>query len=354
MSEHKTQWDQYVNQECTRLLPLLVERCVVLDQHQPNLIGERYLMQSISTTSGKKITLFGTLHDGMRVVIKATSDERGAEEIEEEREARRTLEGLQFAAERFFTPREIYYFKAGGLTVSIQEYIEQTSSFIERPIAEQFALALQGFKTQEGAHATTHSHMRAISHIFHIWEAPEYLRAARDFATVGDTEAAYAALEQGSLRIDQYAGFLTHSDFVPHNFRVRDGHLYLLDHSALRFGNKYESWARFINFMVLYNPPLANALLAYVSENRLPGESETLRLMRIYRGIEIIAYYTRLISRSDGPLKELNKERISFWKAVLTSIVDRVTLSPEVRESYMAKRDALRTPEEKLRQQGLH
>lgn len=354
MSEHKAAWDQYVTRERARLLPLLAERGVVLDQHQPNVIGERFLMQSISTTSGQKITLFGKLKDGTRVVIKATSDERGAAEIEEERVARRTLDSLQFAAERFYAPREVYYFKAGGLTVSIQDYIEQTSPFIERPLAEQFALALQGFKTQEGAHATTYRHMQTISRIFPIWESREYLAAGQEFATTGGTEVALRELERGARIVDQYSGFLTHSDFVPHNVRVKDGHLYLLDHSSLRFGNKYESWARFINFMVLYNPPLADALLTYVKENRLPNEYESLRLMRIYRAIEIIAYYTRLLARSDGALKELNTERVAFWRAVLTSVVDRVPLPPEVREAYTTKRDALRSPDEKLRQQGLH
>ncbi len=354
MSEHKAAWDQYVTRERARLLPLLSERGVVLDQHQPNVIGERYLMQSISTTSGKKITLFGTLKDGTRVVIKATSDPRGAAEIEEERVARRTLDTLQFAAERFYAPREVYYFKAGGLTVSIQDYIEQTSPFIERPLKEQFALALQGFKTQEGAHATTYSHMQSIARVFHIWESKEYLSAAHEFAQTGSTEDAYGALTHHARTIDQYAGFLTHSDFVPHNVRVKDGHLYLLDHSALRFGNKYESWARFINFMVLYNPPLADALLVYVEKNRLPGEYESLRLMRIYRGIEIVAYYTRLLARSEGSLKELNRERVAFWRALLVSAVARQPLHPEIRTAYMAKRDALRTPDEKLRQKGLH
>jgi hypothetical protein len=354
MSEHKAAWDQYVIQERARLLPLLTERDITLDQHQPNLIGERYLMQAISTTSGKKITLFGTLKDGARVVIKATSDELGATEIEEERVARRTLDSLQFAAERFYTPREVHYSNAQGLTVSIQEYIVQDSPFIERPLTEQFALALKGFKTQEGAHATTYSHMRTISNVFHIWESRDYCAAARAFAEVSDTDTAYQELVAGTRTIDQYTGFLTHSDFVPHNFRVKDGHLYLLDHSSLRFGNKYESWARFINFMVLYNPPLADALLSYVMENRLPNEYESLRLMRIYRAIEITAYYTRLLARSEGSLKELNAERVAFWRSVLTAIVGRTPLEPKLREAYVAKRDALRSPDEKLRQQGLH
>lgn len=354
MSEHKAAWDQYVTQERARVMPLLTERGITLDQHQPNLIGERYLMQAISTTSGKKITLFGTLKDGTRVVIKATSDELGASEIEEERVARRTLDSLLFAAERFFTPREVYYCKSRGFTVSIQEYIEQTSPFIERPLVEQCTLALQGFKTQEGAHATTYSHMHTISNVFHIWESKEYCVAARAFAEASGATTAYQELERGARIIDQYAGFLTHSDFVPHNFRVKDGHLYLLDHSSLRFGNKYESWARFINFMVLYNPPLADALLSYVKENRLPNEHESLRLMRIYRGIEITAYYTRLLAQSEGSLKELNSERVTFWQSVLSSIVNRVPLEPVLRDTYIAKRDALRSPDEKLRQQGLH
>ena len=44
MSKHKAVWDQYVTRERARIMPLLTERGITLDQHQPNLIGERYLI----------------------------------------------------------------------------------------------------------------------------------------------------------------------------------------------------------------------------------------------------------------------------------------------------------------------
>jgi hypothetical protein len=365
MPDARTEWNSYVQKERALLTPILTARSVTLEERQPHLMGERYLMQAISTTSGKKITLLGRTKDGTRVVIKATSDPAGAQEIEEERRSRRTLSGLVFASYRFHSPKELYYFSAGGMTVSIQEYIEQTSTFLARPLEEQFALALQGFKTQEGAHATTYGHLKRISKVFTIWESPQYLLAAQshiDAVQRTDTEhvtlvtlgLGYEELKSHAYTIDQYSGFLTHSDFVPHNIRVADGKLYLLDYSSLRFGNKYESWARFINFMVLHNPPLADLLETYVHDNRSSGEYESLRLMRIYRAIEILAYYAGILEKSEGQTRDLNRARITFWTEVLGSILERRSLAEGAREAYIEIRDTLRSPEEKERQKDLH
>ena len=52
--------------------------------------------------------------------------------------------------------------------------------------------------------------------------------------------------------------------------------MYLLDHSSLRFGNKYEGWARFRNFTTFYNRPLEEALLLYMRNNR--AEEKCFRL----------------------------------------------------------------------------
>jgi hypothetical protein len=161
-------------------------------------------------------------------------------------------------------------------------------------------------------------------------------------------------LDDNEKTLDQYGGFLTHWDFIPQNFRIRDGKLYLLDHSSIRFGNKYEGWARFTNFMTLYNPPLAAALIQYVALNRTPEESLALKLMRAYRLVELIRYYASWLSRTEGSLHELTRVRIAFWTQALEAILAERELASEVIESYKSKRDALRSPEEKLRQKDLH
>ena len=161
-------------------------------------------------------------------------------------------------------------------------------------------------------------------------------------------------LKQNTETIDQYSSFLTHVDFVPHNFRVKGGKLYLLDHSSIRFGNKYEGWARFLNFMALYNPPLEKALTDYVHNNRTTEEHLSLKLMRIYRLGEIIYYYSRTLRKVVDDLHSLNLERIHFWSKILKAVLDDVYVSKDIIDNYKKTRDGLRSEEEKKRQIGLH
>ncbi len=167
-------------------------------------------------------------------------------------------------------------------------------------------------------------------------------------------ERAYGVLRENEEVIEQYTGFLTHTDFVPHNIRIHNGQMYLLDHSSLTFGNKYEGWARFLNFMTLYNPPLTGLLTEYVKNNRTSEESVSLRMMRIYRLGEIIWYYIRTLEKSEGDLRTLNEARITFWSTVLTHILDNTPVPESVILDYKNTRDSLRSEEEKKRQQGLH
>jgi hypothetical protein len=130
--------------------------------------------------------------------------------------------------------------------------------------------------------------------------------------------------------------------------------IYLLDTASLRFGNKYEGWARFLNFMTLYNPALEGALVQYVRDNRTPEESETLSLMRIYRLGEILSYYSDWLEKVSGDLHALTKARIAFWSQALAAQLQGETLSQESIASYKNQRDSLRSEDEKRRQIGLH
>lgn len=360
-------WEDYRAKEFDRAKPMLFRLGFELEEKQPHLGGERYLMQSITTVSGRKLILIGRRKkDGKRVVIKATSDDRGAEELRRERQCRQLLEKINFAYQTFFFPQEVLFGKFEGMTVSIQEFIEQDAAFLERPQKEQFDIALRAFKAQEGTHATTARHLRLISKKFDIANAKKYLelfhahrekilKRSKDDTGLQDLLSAVAQeLSENRENIEQYSGFLTHIDFVPHNFRVANDRIYLLDHSSLRFGNKYEGWARFLNFMALYNPPLESAFVQYVSDNRTPEESLSLRLMRLYRLAEIIAYYAETLEKSDGNLLKLNQVRIKFWSGVLRSIMNKMPIPREIIDEYKKTRDSLRSEDEKTRQIGLH
>lgn len=359
-------WRAYCAQELALLTPILTKLGIVLEDSQPHIAGERYLMHAVTTTSGKKLILLGRMEEsGMRVVIKATRDTAGKRELTHERDCRAFLAKIRFAYDTFFSPEEILFLEREGFLVSVQAYIAQSTTFLERPVREQFMLALNAFKAQESAHATTYEHARSIRKIFGSMNAAEYEGAFKQFRecvrSAAETKHLEPLLERASKSltgntrvIEQYTGFLTHTDFVPHNFRVVGSNIYLLDHSSLRFGNKYEGWARFLNFMALYNRELEVALSTYVQVNRAPEEYQALQQMRIYRLGEILCYYVRTLPQSEGDLRALNIERIKFWSSLLEAILNGTSLPESCIEAYKKVRDSLRSTEEKVRQQGLH
>lgn len=336
------------------LTPLLAELGYRLDAKQPHISGERTLMGPIG--GGRKLVLLATDAHGTRVVIKASNDPKAIEEMEHERVCRDFLEKIKFAYEVFSSPKELLHARRRGYTVVVTKFIEQDTNFLDRPTKEQFGLALRAFKAQEGAHATTYEHARAIQSTFGEMRAKDYIEKLSEYARVTGLPEALAFVEKHKETLEQYSGFLTHWDFTPHNIRVRGECVYLLDHSSLRFGNKYEGWARFINFMELYNPPLARALIQYVKDNRTREESESLRVMRVYRLVELIRYYHSWLPRTEGNLHDLAKARISFWTQVLETVLssDDAVISESVVLEYKKTRDALRSEEEKERQRGLH
>lgn len=362
----KAAWDAYCSAELEVLVPLLKRHGFTLDIEQRHTGGERYLMQAITTASGKKLILTGTGRDGTKVIIKATRDADGIREIEHERSCRNVLHQINFASFIFHTPEELAYVQEDGFVITVQRFIEQTQTFLDRPLEEQFSLALSAFEAQESAHATTSKHRALIGGVYLIRTAETYLKNFMDFVDKitdarpqdiklqGILDRALATLKESELIIEQYSGFLTHTDFVPHNIRIHGNTIYLLDHSSLTFGNKYEGWARFLNFMTLYNPSLTDLLTQYVKDNRTPEESISLRMMRIYRLGEIIWYYVQTLEKSAGDLYTLNEARVTFWSTVLTHVLDNIPILDNVIEDYKKTRDSLRSEDEKKRQIGLH
>lgn len=352
-------WESYRDEEFARAREVLGRRGFSLDAKQPHTEGERYL-----AFSGEKLVLLGADVKRTRCVIKVSSRPAGMKEIRHEYACRAVLHDLDFAYRPFFSPEEIAYFDDGGLRVLATKFIEEEKGFLEYSLPEQFFLALGAFKTQEGVQATTYRHAQTIKDIFGIASANSYLKEFAAYRTtvaragIPETDAALAAaqsfLTERKENIERYAGFLTHTDFVPHNLRIADEHLYLLDHTSLRFGNKYESWGRFVNYMTLYHPALESALVDYVRTNRSVEEYEALRLMRAYKLGFLIAFYASNLAKTSGDLHELSIRRVRFWTQALEAVLADEALSLNVIDAYKKERDALRSEEEKSRQRLLN
>jgi hypothetical protein len=363
----KMEWGAFVRTELARLTTALAPLGYALDETQVHLGGERYLMLGKRDVGGGgvKFVLTGKrVRDGKRVVVKTSSSRDGKLEIARERTCRENLLSLPFSYNTFIIPEELLYTTRGGTLIFITEYIPQ-EPFFEKSNTEQFALVLSALKVQEGVHATTYSHAKHIEKVFgisttkdYVSEYAEWMEESRPaFSHVPDLEDALLRgsqfLETHQETLERYCGFLTHADFVPNNFRVADGKLYLLDVASLHFGNKYESWARLTNFMARHNPALERGLIQYVRDNRSAEEYLSLRLMRIHKLGFLLSFYATALSKSAGNDRALTLARLSFWATVLSSLLEN-TLVPEATVlAYAEKADALRSPEEKARQAEL-
>lgn len=366
--DDRNTWNTYRDAELARLAPLLAKLGYHLDDAQVHIDGERYLMAGARDVGGggKKLVLTAKeTGSDTRVLIKFSTDEAGRREIERERHARTIINKLDFAYHAFLTPRELFVLDRQDYTLSITEYIEQERPLLSRPLEEQFFIALHAFETQEGVHATTNVHAHAIKKAFGSVGTHEYLEEFERFCArtrENDPnnielrhalERATAFLREHKTSIDRFSGFLTHADFVPNNLRIRGRDLYLLDYASIHFGNKYESWARFINFMTHHNRSLELALANYVRHNRGEEEYLNLRLMRAYKLGYLLMYHTSALERAEGALRELVRARITLWTHVLISVLDDTPPSEAVVNEYLKKLHSLRSDEEKARQREM-
>ncbi len=346
--------------EFKTLTTILASLGFSLDERQPYVSGERYLM------AGGKLVLAGTrVSDGTQVIIKASRIESGIKEIESEKKSRDLMQTLAFANKKILIPEELYFGHIGGYVILVMRFIQQDVVFAARPLEEQFFIALNAFESQESFHATTFEHMRSIKNVFPILTSKEYLA---DFKRLKESTAhhysdtvlqnllteAEDVLQKQKDTIDRYASYLTHTDFVPHNFRLHDRAIYMLDcvpnYATVHFGNKYEGWARFLNYMALHSPALEKLLTEYLRKERGEDEYLALRLMRMYKIAFLLDFYARALAKTTGDLHELTTARITYWQAMLRAVLDDQPLPDEVTFAYRATRDRLRSAEEKERQ----
>lgn len=313
----------------------------VLESEQPHISGERFLH------SPTKMVLLGRDAEGRHVVIKVSAHPVGVAQLEQEKKVRDFISTIPFAQETLLLPVEVFFGRAGEYTVFVTEYIVQEKIFVAYPLEEQFFLALRAFESQEAFHATTYEHVRRIRTVFNDVSAEEYIRRLKAW---GVSKRAEDFLEQHQTVLERYAHYLTHTDFVPHNIRVHDRAIYILDQTAIEFANKYEGWARFMNYMIVHNPALERLLVQYVKDNRGEDEYLALRMMRVYKAAFLVRFYRESLSKTEGDLHLLTQTRVHFWERVLECLLEDVEIPAALLESYMEKRQTLRSEEEKKRQ----
>lgn len=353
----KEEWDRYQEQELARFEPLFVRLGITPDMKQPHVGGERYLM------SGKKLVLTGTQSaDGRRVVMKISSDPEGRGEIRYEQAAHNLLQTLAFANDTLLSPDELFFEDAEHGTILVTAFIEQPSVFFARPLQEQFFLALRVLEAQEGFHAVTYEHEKQVQKTFPVLRSSKYIGEFGEFSDAiegnqPDNAQLHALLKQSLAflyenmdTIDRYAPHLTHTDLAPHNMRVSGRGIFLLDYASFHFGNKYEGWARFLNYMLIHNPELEKLLADYVRTNRGADEYLSLRLMRVYKIGFLLDYYARSLAHTTGDLHSLTEARIAFWTGALEAILADKSLARSLVDAYTQTRNTLRTKEETARQ----
>lgn len=356
----KEDWDAYTQYELKKALPIINGLGFTIDKEQVHIGGERHLM------SGLKLVLTGqNIKDKNKVIIKFSSKNEGKIEIEHEHKTRKVISNLNFSYRKFLLTEEVLFEKKDDYTISVVSYISQKKKFFDHDLKDQFFLSLRALETQEGTHITTYSHIKEIKKTFGIMTADKYIEDFKTFLydiqsnNIKNKELektlskALEFLADHKKIIDKYCNFFTHSDFVPHNIRVVDHDIYLLDHTSVHFGNKYESWARFINYMVIYNPELEEALTEYVKKNRDKEEYLALRLMRIYKLGFLLKFHVTSFIKTSGDIHILSKIRIDFWTNILNSILLDKPISKETVKKYKLSRDSLRSVEEKRRQDNL-
>lgn len=354
----KQEWNSYINKELLIFRPFFIRLGIILDTDQLHVTGERYLM------SGKKLVLTGTYKDDKnkkRIIVKVSSDDAGRSEIRSERKIYKTLQTLPFANSALLFMNELDFEDAKIGTLLVTEFIEQPKVYAQLTLLKQFHLASRMFEEQEGFNVTIYEHEKLIKKIFSIFRSNDYLKEFKKYKNnikrnLPDNVTLHSLLERAQTLLtenkdttDRYSPYLTHTDLAPHNMRVSDHGIFLLDYSSFAFGNKYEGWARFLNYMLIHNPKLERLLCDYLRD-RGQDEYLSLQLMRIYKIVFLLEYYTQSLTRTTGNLHRLTKIRIDLCTKILESILDDTVISKNVIDTYINTRNKLRTKEEAVRQ----
>lgn len=335
----------------------LTKNGFTLDETQPHISGER------SHMSQNKFVLLGCSNKtNKRVVIKCGNTKDVREEIKIEKEIRDKLEELGDVDSNISMPKECYFKKIGSWLFFIIEFIPQEKVFVAHSLKEQFYTILPILEGYEAFHLTTYKHIRKIHNVCTKYTETEYSDDVQNFIKDINNSEINQELKNKLREIETYwndhkniinklGNNLIHTDFVPHNFRIHNKKIYALDFSAVRFGNKYETWARFLNYMTIHNPDLVEKLTSYLHIYGNINDIESLKMMRLYKILFILRHYARtVLSYAENNEKKLTHIRIAFWFNVLMHTLQNELLPSEKHLAYISKRDSLRSLEEKERQ----
>lgn len=354
----RQKWDEKIKSELPIIRELLSTIGVTLDEIQPNLIGEKFLMKT------DKFVLNGVYApEKARVIVKISNHKAGIKELEADRHIAQVVDKLSFSTEKIKTAKEYFYGDLGGYRVMVQEFLDQPEALIKLKLEDQYYISMRGFSVLESFYLAAKSHYKEVKSHFPILTGKDYLKTfskylksvhkiLNDPSVDSKLDDAYSLFKKHLKLIDKYSTYLVHEDFVPHNFRIYNNILYFIDHEALRFGNKYESWARYVNWMLVQNPPMEEKLVQHVQKIG-PEDYLNLRMMRLLKCAQLITYYAETLAKTSGDTYTLNLRRFNLWLEVLVALTNDRKLHSSFIEEYKQARDVLRTDDEKQRQKLL-
>ncbi len=285
-----------------------------------------------------------------KVIIKISNSYGGMEEIKSEKRAQDTLSNVTFSQEKILFPEEILYKESPQHTIRITKFIDQEKVFSAYSSEEKFFMIIKELETEEAFYANTYEHIGVVKNIFPVSHATDYIRSLKSFEVGPKKGDALKLLEKNVDLIETRSNYLTHTDFVPSNFRVSGGHLYMIDLSSMHFANRYEGLARFLNWCIIHDLKLEELITEYIKKNRGEEELLCLRLMRIYKAGFLINHYKNTLNKTQGDLHILNQKRLDLWQYFLECLLDNKSIDQSMVEKYRTERNDLRSTGEVERQ----
>ena len=352
-------WEAKIDREIPEIKSLLLGLGYEIDEQQPNLLGEKFLMKI------DKFILNGTrLSDGKRVIVKISKDKDGIEEIEADRKASKNLGTLTFALETVKIAEEFYFDKMDGYIIFIIEFLEQKEPLMKLPLEDQFYITLRAFDILENIYLSTFEHKKQVKNKFPILTAEDYMKKFLQYRDninkiLNDPEVnqkislAKDIFKKNLKVVERYGNFLVHEDFVQQNFRLQNNILYFIDHEALQFGNLHETQARYLNFMLVHSPKLEKKITQHIKQKSEKENSDaylSLQMMRLLKCTQLLEYYAKSLEKSAGDEYKISKVRFDFWLDVLEHLSEDKPVHDSLVEEYKNARDNLRSKEEVERQ----
>lgn len=285
-----------------------------------------------------------------KVIVKLSDSDGGKDEIRKEKMAQDTLTKAVFSQEKIFFPEEILFGEYERYVIRITKFIPQTKVFGAYTEEEQFFMIMREFEAQESFYANTYEHISIVKDIFPVTHYKDYAIKFDSFDVGPDKQEALELLSKNAELIETRSNYLTHTDFVPSNFRVTGEKVYMIDLSSMHFANRYEGLARLLNWCIIHNPSLETLINEYIKNSRGIDEYLCLRLMRVYKTGFLINHYSSSLSKTTDKLHKLTEVRLQLWREILKNLIHDTPLPVKLISDYKTERDKLRSNEELERQ----